>query len=80
MTDRECGELFAAINVDCIGANHERTDAQLGQGCEDGVEVAFGARMQDMELQAELAGRQLRVSQTLIRIERASRCRSCRSS
>ena len=50
MADRECGKLLAPINEEYIGANHERTCPQLGQACEGGVEVAFGARMQNMEL------------------------------
>ena len=62
MADRQCGELFAPAIEECIGADHERACPQLDQGCEGRVEVAFGARMQDMELQPEGAGRRLHVS------------------
>ena len=62
MAERQCGELFAPASEECIGADHERACSQLDQGCEDRIEVAFGARMQDMELQPEGAGRRLQVS------------------
>ena len=45
-----------------IGADHERAGPQLDQGCEGRIDVAFGAGMQDMELQPEGAGRRLQVS------------------
>ena len=62
MAERQCGELFAPAGEECIGADHERACSQLDQGCKDRIEVAFGARMQDMELQPEGAGRRLQVS------------------
>ena len=62
MAGRQCDELFAPASEECIGADHERAGSQLDQGCEDRVEVAFGARMQDMELQPEGARRRLHVS------------------
>jgi hypothetical protein len=34
-------------------ADHERAGPQLDQGCKNCVEVAFGAHMQDMDLQPE---------------------------
>ena len=61
VSDRQRGELFAPANERCASADHERT-SQLDQGCEDGIEVVFGFRVQDMELPPEGAGRGLRVS------------------
>ena len=62
MAERQCGELFAPADEEWIGADHEPAGSQLDQGCEDRIEVAFGAGMQDMELQPEGAGRRLQVS------------------
>ena len=47
MADRQCGELFASAVKEWIGADHKRVRAR---GCEHRVKVAFGARMQDLEL------------------------------
>src|SRR5712691_2530129 len=63
VVDRQCGELLGPAIEDCIGADHERAGSQLGQGCEDRIEIAFGAGMQDMQLHSEDAGRRLQVSQ-----------------
>ncbi len=57
VADRQCGELFAAAGEECIGADHERACPHLDQGCEDHVEVAFAAGVQDMNLQPEGSGR-----------------------
>src|SRR4029453_5051979 len=46
----QCGELLAPAIEKWITADHERAGSQSGQGCEDRIEVALGARMQDMEL------------------------------
>ena len=48
-------------NEESIGSDHQRAGSLLDQGCERRIEVAFAARMQDMELEPELAGRRLRV-------------------
>jgi hypothetical protein len=45
-----------------MNTDHERARPQLRQGCEHGVEVAFATRMQDVQLQPELARRSLGVS------------------
>ena len=42
-------------------ADHEPARSQLGQLCEDPIEVTFGAGSQNMELQPECAGRRLHV-------------------
>ena len=62
MAERQCGELFSTAIEEWIGADHESTGSQLEQGCKDRIEVVFGARMQDMELQSQRAGRRLRLS------------------
>jgi hypothetical protein len=45
--------LFAPGSEETIGADHERTCSQFDQGCERGVDLAFAACMEDMELQPE---------------------------
>ena len=40
-----------------VGADHERACSQLVQGCNDRLEVAFVARVQDMEREPARAGR-----------------------
>ena len=45
-----------------IAADHEPACSQLGQVCKGHIEVAFGAGMQDMELEPEGDGRRLQVS------------------
>ena len=60
---RQCGELFDPANEERIGDDHERACSQLEQGREDRIEVTFGTRMQDMELQPERAGRRLKIFQ-----------------
>jgi hypothetical protein len=50
-------ESFAPANEESIGADHERAGLLSDQGCKRRIEVAFGARMQDMELEPERAGR-----------------------
>ena len=58
----QCGELLAPAIKKWITADHERAGSQSGQGCEDRIEFALGARMQDMELQPEGASRRLQLS------------------
>src|SRR5262249_24769003 len=62
VSDRQCGELLALGNEESIGADHEPACPQLEQGCEDRIEVALGARVQDMKLQPEGARRRLQIS------------------
>jgi hypothetical protein len=50
VTNRQCRELFQPATEEWIGADHERASLQLDQGCENRVEVAISARIQDMEL------------------------------
>src|SRR5262249_4294132 len=58
----QCGELLAMTVEKWIAADHERAGLQSGQGREDHIEVAVGARMQDMELEPEGTGCRLQVS------------------
>ena len=62
MTRSQCDELLAPAVEEWVTADYERAGSQSGQGCEDRIEVALGARMQDMELQPEGVGRRLHVS------------------
>jgi hypothetical protein len=54
VTDGQCGELFALAIEKRIATNHEPACPQLGQGCEDGIKVAYRVRMQNMKLQPRL--------------------------
>src|SRR6516225_5278244 len=62
VTDGKRGELFAAGGEKRMGANDEPACSQSDQVCEHRIEVALSAGVQDMELQAEGAGRRLQVS------------------
>jgi hypothetical protein len=57
--ERQRGEPFARASEERIVADHESAGLQCGQGCEDRIDVALGACMQDVELQAQRAGRRL---------------------
>src|SRR5262249_55098183 len=59
VADRQCGQLFDPASEGWVGADHERAYSQLVQGCNDRLEVAFVARVQDMHLQPEGTGRRL---------------------
>src|SRR5262249_10603860 len=52
VADRQCGEPFALGIEESIGADHEPACPQLEKCCEDCIEVAFGARVQDTKLRA----------------------------
>src|SRR5215831_15547686 len=67
VAERQRGELFGAAGEKGIRADRERAYAQLNQGSEDHVEVAFGAGMQDMGSQPERAGRRVHVSRLCLR-------------
>src|SRR5262249_22021195 len=62
VTDGKRGELFAAGGEKRIGADDEAACPQFDQSCEDRIEVALGAGIQDVEPQAEGAGRRLQGS------------------
>ena len=63
MAGGQRGELFACRLVKNGSAPiTSAACSQLDQSCEDRIEIAFAARVQDMELQPEGAGRRLHVS------------------
>jgi hypothetical protein len=63
VAERQCGKLFMLGMEEEIRHDHERASSQLDQGCEDRVEIAIGARIQDMELQPESVGCRMQGSQ-----------------
>ena len=62
VAERQCGEPFASAIKKCMSTGHEPARLQSGQGCEDGIEVAFVAGVQDGELKSKRAGHRLHVS------------------
>src|SRR5215469_17289315 len=60
MTRCQRHELVAPAEEERVGAD-ERGGMQLDKGCEGGVDLAFGAGLQDIELQPLLARRLLHV-------------------
>ena len=58
---RQRDDLIAPAVEERIGANDERAGPLLDHGCEGRVDVAFGAGIQDMELQPQRARRRLQV-------------------
>ncbi len=62
MACRQRHELLAPAVEERIGADDERAGMQLDEGGESGVDLAFGAGLQDMELHPLRARRFLHVS------------------
>ena len=62
VAQRQRAELFAPAIEEWIIADHEPAGLQSDQVFEDCIEVAFGACVQDTELQAQRAGRRLQIS------------------
>ena len=62
MARRQRHELLAPAVEERIGADEERAGLQLDEGGEGGVDLAFGAGLQDMELHPLRARRFLHVS------------------
>ena len=62
MAKRQGRELFSPHGEEQIDGDHERACPQLDQSCKSRIEVAFGAGVQNMELQPEGAGRSLHVA------------------
>ena len=65
-TDRQCGEFFAAASKEHVADGHQPVCPQLVQGRKSPIEIAFGAGLQDMNLQAERAGGRLQTFQKSI--------------
>src|SRR5262249_55399497 len=70
---RQFGELLAPGREECLGADHETICPQLDQGRKGRIEVALGAHLQDMKLEAECAGRGLHSSRDGLRKSRLGR-------
>ena len=56
MAGRQRAELFASADEKPIGSDHETTNLQLGQPGEDGVEIALGTRIDDVDVEPQRAG------------------------
>ena len=69
IADRQCGEFFAAASKEHVANGHQSVCPQFVQRREGLVEIAFGAGLQDMNLQAERAGGRLQTFQKSIGIE-----------
>src|SRR5215510_8707327 len=61
MAYSECGDLTTPAEQERVGADNEPVCPDLDQGCERCINVAFGACLEDMDLQSECAARCLRV-------------------
>ena len=68
-TDRQCGEFFAAASKEHVADGHQPVCPQLVQGRKSPIEIAFGAGLQDMNLQAERAGGRLQTFQRVSVLE-----------
>src|SRR6266545_5113700 len=71
MTERQCADLFASRIEEIIGANDERVGSRLPPGCKDRIQVAIGARVQDIELHSEDRSRRLQAARKLLGKNRA---------
>src|ERR1700722_10358741 len=47
----QCYELFALAEEEQVAPNEERAGVQVDEACEGGVDLAFGAGLEDLELQ-----------------------------
>src|SRR5262249_36279340 len=66
MTGGHLHELLAPTIEERIVADDERGDVQLHKGCKSGIDLAFGARLHDMQLDPLRACRLLRLSHHLV--------------
>jgi hypothetical protein len=56
MTDRLGRDLVTPVYEEWIGGDGERAYPKSDEGCEGGIDVAFGARMDNMNVQSKCAG------------------------
>ena len=68
MADSQLGELLLPGDEKRTASYHKSTRLQLDQTCEDSIEITFGAGLENMKLQAELAGGLLHICSFDIRI------------
>ena len=47
----QCHELFALAEEEQVAPDEERAGVQVDEACEGGVDLAFGAGLEDLELQ-----------------------------
>ena len=47
----QCHELFALAEEEQVAPDEERAGVQVGEACEGSVDLAFGAGLEDLELQ-----------------------------
>jgi hypothetical protein len=59
VSERKRAELFAPAVEECIGDDHECAGPLTDQGCESVIDIALGARVEDVQLQPESAGSHL---------------------
>jgi hypothetical protein len=52
---RQRGELFVMCNEESIARNYKPPDPKVDESFERGVDIAFGARFQDVEFEPERA-------------------------
>src|SRR6516162_5112474 len=62
MMDRQRGELFEVAIEKCILADHEPSCPQMDQVCENRIEIALRAGVEDMEGEPERMGRGQRLA------------------
>ena len=62
MASRERHQLIAPVLEECIGADEERVDPLPDQAREGRVDVAFAARVLDVDTQPKYARRRLHVA------------------
>src|SRR5215207_9693061 len=61
MAQCQCAELFASTDEESIHDDYECAGSQLGERGKRGLKVVIGARLHDIELEAEAACCRLRV-------------------
>ena len=47
----QCHELFALAEGEQVAPDEERAGVQVDEACKGGVDLAFGAGLEDLELQ-----------------------------
>src|SRR5262249_4440606 len=56
VAQRQSDELFGPAPEEYIGAGYEPAHPELDHGCKRRIEVAFGARVHDMDIKPEVTG------------------------
>jgi hypothetical protein len=66
-------KLFGAAIKECVRANYEPTNLQLGQFCKHRFEFRFSARIQEMKLQPESTRRSLKAFRNDVKVDAIAR-------